>query len=516
MSDLEACLRAWRERVGDPHVVTDTIAPALRATFGHDRPVPAIVRPHTVDEVRDCVRAAARFGVALHAVSRGLNWGLGSRLPHRDDVAVLDLSRMNRVRALDDRMGFATVEPGVTFADLHAALTAQGASHFVAATGSSPRASVLGNLLDRGDGVGPNTDRASHACALEVVLGDGSLVRTGFARFGEGPLAPLHRWGVGPSLDGLFSQSPFGVVTAGTVWLTPLPRSVQSLRFSVDDDARLPGLIDALRTLRLEGTLRGSLALWRDARVLSALTHHPRAGAADVRALDDATLRAMCAARGIARWSGVAPMYAASEAQGRADRERAVEVLAPVVDAWRCEERVGEAVAGREMRTSRDPAMALFQGVPNEDSVRSTYWRKGPAPDADLDPERDGCGVIWAVPAVPMEGAAVLRAVTEAERVLRAWGFDPLLAMTAPTPRVAQLVPLIVYDRDDPAQDQRARACHADLTRAMRDQGLLPARAGVLDAIPPSADDSDAILTRLRDALDPASILSPGRYGLGQ
>jgi 4-cresol dehydrogenase (hydroxylating) len=230
MTDLEACLRAWREAVGDPHVVTDGRDPALRATFAHARRVPAIVRPHTIDDVRACVRAAARFGVPVHAVSRGLNWGLGSRLPHRDDVAVMDLSRMNRVRALDDVMGTATVEPGVTFADLHRALAAQGASHFVAATGSSPRASVLGNLLDRGDGVGPHTDRASHACALEVVLGDGSLVRTGFARFGESALAPLHRWGVGPSLDGLFSQSPFGVVTSGTVWLTPMPRSVQSLR----------------------------------------------------------------------------------------------------------------------------------------------------------------------------------------------------------------------------------------------------------------------------------------------
>jgi 4-cresol dehydrogenase (hydroxylating) len=515
MSDLEACLRAWRESVGDANVITDANDPALRATFAHARRVPAIVRPHTVDEVRACVRAAARFGVAVHPVSRGLNWGLGSRLPHRDDVAVMDLSRMNRVRALDDVMGTATVEPGVTFADLHRALAAQGASHFVAVTGSSPRASVLGNLLDRGDGVGPHTDRAAHACALEVVLGDGSLVRTGFARFGENALAPLHRWGVGPSLDGLFSQSPFGVVTAGTVWLTPMPRSVQSLRFSVSDDARLPGLIDALRALRLEGTLRGSVALWRDARVLSALTHHPRAGESDARALGDDELRAMCAARGIARWSGVAPMYAASEAQGRADRERAVEVLAPVVDAWGCEERVGEAVAGREMLTPRDPAMALFQGVPSEDSVRSTYWRKGPAPAADLDPARDGCGVIWAVPAVPMEGAAVLRAVTEAGRVLREWGFDPLLAMTVPTPRVGQLVPLIVYDRDDPAQDERARGCHADLTRAMNALGFLPARAGVLDAVPPSVDDTDAALARLRDALDPAGILSPGRYGIG-
>ncbi|MEZ4395227.1 MAG: FAD-binding oxidoreductase [Polyangiales bacterium] len=515
MSAVEECLRAWRDALGDDHVQTgDASAATLRATFAHTRDVPAVVRPASVDEVRACVRAAARYGVPLHAVSRGMNWGLGSRLPHRDGVAVLDLSRMDRIREIDDAMGYATVEPGVTFAQLHAALAARSSPHFVAVTGSSPRSSVLGNLLDRGDGVGPNTDRAAHACAMEIVLGDGSLVHTGFGRFGENPLAPLHRWGLGPSLDGLFLQSPFGVVTSATVWLSPLPRSVQSLRFSVDDDARLPALVDALRALRLEGTLRGSTALWRDARVLSALTAHPRAGESDVRALDERELRAMCDDRGIARWSGVAPMYAASEAQGRADRERAVEVLAPVVDAWRCEERVGESRAGRELLTDADPAMAQFQGVPSEESLRSAYWRRGAAPLEDLDPERDGCGLIWTVTAVPFSGDAVLRAATRAEAALRAHGFDPLIALTVPTPRVAQLVPLIVFDRDDAAQGARAEACRRELAEAFREMGLYPCRAGVLDAIPPSVDDTDGVLARLRAALDPAGALSPGRYGV--
>lgn len=517
MSALDECLRAWRDAVGDAHVSLDEIAAQrLRSTFGHERGVPAVVSPASVDEVRACVRAASRHGVALHAVSRGRNWGLGSALPHRDGVAVMDLSRMNTIRAIDDEMAFATVEPGVSFAQLYDALVARRSPNFVAVTGSSPHSSVLGNLLDRGDGVGPHTDRAAHACAMEVVLGDGSLIHTGFARFGEGELAPLHRWGVGPSLDGLFTQSPFGVVTAATVWLTPLPRSIQSLRFSVRDDARLPALVEALRALRMEGTLRASLALWRDARVLSTLAVHPRAGHPEATALSEHELVAMCEARGISRWSGVAPMYAASEAQGRADRERAVELLGPVVDAWRCEERVGVAHAGHEMLTDEDPGIMQFQGVPTEASLRSAYWLRGDPPREDLDPERDGCGVIWTVPAVPMRGAAVLAAATRAEAVMRAHGFDPLIAMTAPTVRVAQLVPLIVYVRDDASQGARALACHRALVDGFREMGLSPCRAGVLDTptLPPSADDSDAMLSRLRAALDPAGVLSPGRYGV--
>lgn len=515
MSDLDACLRAWRAAVGETHVRTgEALAGYTRATFGHDRRVPAAVLPGSVEEVRACVSIAAAQGVALHAISRGRNWGLGSRLPHRDGVAVLDLQRLGAIRAIDEEMAFATVEPGVTFAELHAALAARRARLFVAVTGSSPHASVVGNALDRGDGIGPRTDRAANACGLEVVLGDGSLVHTGFGRFGETPLAPLHRAGLGPSLDGLFSQSPFGVVTAMTVWLSPLPASMQSLRFEVDADARLPALVDALRRLKLEGTLTGSLALWRDARVLSAITHHPDAGAPGVRALDEDDLRARCEALGIARWSGVVPIYAATEAQGRAQRARAVSVLEPVVDRWRCEERVGDARAGEEMLTPRDAAMGLFQGIPQEESLRSVYWRKGPPPSDDLDPDRDRCGVLWTVPAVPFQGQHIARATRLAEAILRAHEMDPLLAMTVPTERVAQLVPLVVYDRDDPAQEARALACHDELLRAMTAAGYLPCRAGVraTGMIPPSVDDTDAVMQRLRAALDPAGVLSPGRY----
>lgn len=514
-SAMNECLRAWRDILGDANLLRDDeAAPFTRATFGHLRRVPAVLRPGDVDAVRACVRAASRYGVPLHASSCGKNWGLGSRLPHRDDVAVMDLSRMDRIRAIDEEMAFAVVEPGVTFAQLHAALAARRARLFAAVTGSSPRASVLGNVLERGDGVGPLTDRASHACAMEVVLGDGSLIRTGFGRFGEGPLTHLHRHGVGPSLDGLFTQSPFGVVTSMTVWLSPMPASVQSLRVEVHDDARLPALVDALRRLRLEGTLRGSLALWRDARVLSAITHHPRAGSFGVEALTDDELREMCARYGLSRWSAVTPLYAASEAQGRANRERAAAVLEPVVDAWRCEERVGDAWAGAELLTERDGAMGFLQGAPMEDSVRSVYWRKGPAPAQDLDPERDGCGVLWTVPAVPFQGVHVARAAHIAETILRAHEMDPLIAMTVPTERVAQLVPLIVYDRDDPSQEADALRCHDALTRAMNAEAYLPCRAGVraTGLIPPSADDTDAALGRLRDALDPAGVLSPGRY----
>ena len=71
----------------------------------------------------------------------------------------------------------------------------------------------MGNALERGVGLTPYADHFGHLCGLEVVLADGSIVHTGG---GGGPRCKTwhtHKWGTGPYLEGLFSQSNLGIVT---------------------------------------------------------------------------------------------------------------------------------------------------------------------------------------------------------------------------------------------------------------------------------------------------------------
>ena len=42
--------------------------------------------------------------------------------------------------------------------------------------------SVIGNSLDRGWGYTPNGDNCSHICGLEVVMADGTILRTGMGQ----------------------------------------------------------------------------------------------------------------------------------------------------------------------------------------------------------------------------------------------------------------------------------------------------------------------------------------------
>ncbi|MEZ4407029.1 MAG: FAD-binding oxidoreductase [Polyangiales bacterium] len=511
-----AALSAMRSVVGDAFVERDDVVLRRLAvnTLGLRREIAAVVRPGSLDEVRGCLRAAALHGAPVYPVSRGRNWGLGSRAPVTDGCVLLDLGRMTAIADYDEAMGTVTVEPGVSFAQLYAFLRERASPWFVPVTGSSPEASVVGNAIERGDGVGVDGDRASRVCDLEAVLSTGEVIRTGFSRFEGARAAGTHRWGVGPSLDGLLSQSNLAVVTRATLWLSRLPRSIHALRFAVRATEDLSPLVDALRALRAEGTLRSTAGLWNALRVRSTVARYPYAAAGGVTPLPPSLRDDVVREMGGCAWHGLTGIYAADESIGAALRERAASVLAPVVDHWSAEERVGDARAGHELLWETEPAFGSLQGVPHEESLRSAYWRMRDAPTHGLDPDRDGCGVIWMCPLVPWRGEDVVRVTSRAEATLPAEGFEAMLAVISQSERSAYVVPSIFFDRGVDGEAERAMAAHDALLSEMVGDGYLPYRLGVhsMGALSPSKDDTDVVLRRIKSAMDPSGVIAPGRY----
>ena len=55
------------------------------------------------------------------------------------------------------------------------------------------------------------------------------------------------------------------------------------------------------------------------------------------------------------------------------------------------------------------PVFGLMKGMPTDKPLASTYWRKRGTIPADMDPDRDGCGLLWCAPVVPMVGSDVAR-----------------------------------------------------------------------------------------------------------
>lgn len=528
-SGIPAAARdAWIAIVGAAHVVDDAaaLAAAATATFTTHVRVPLIVRPETREQVQACVRVAHAHRIPIYPVSSGLNWGYGSRVPASDHNVVLDLRRMRRIIDFSESLAYVTVEPGVTQQQLFDFLAAQKSRLWMDATGTSPAASLIGNTMERGFGHTPYGDHFAHVCALEVVLGDGTCIDTGFARFGRTASAPIYRWGLGPVLDGLFTQSNYGVVTRMTIWLMPAPEHFEAYFFRCDAPGDLGRVIDALRPLKLSGTLRSAAHIGNDYKVLNGLQQYPwdaMQGRTPLRPEDMAPFRRRLR---IGLWNGSGGLYGTRRQVAEARRlvrrqlkgiagrlqfldDRLLTLAKRFAGPYRL-------VTGWDLSSALallEPVYGLMRGVPTDQPLASAYWRKRTPVPASMDPDRDRCGLLWCAPVAPMEGGHAERLARLSSDVLLGHGFEPLISITLVTERAITCVVSISFDRDVPGEDGRALACYHDLLTQLTAAGYHSYRLGI-QAMGHAhfADSAAPLLLRLKHACDPHAILSPRRY----
>lgn len=528
-TDLTEALHRWAELLGPGGV---RAAPEAQQRYGSDttgatRAIAGSVHPSHADQVPMIVQIAVAHGVPLYPISTGKNWGYGTALPASDRCVLLDLSGLRRITFVDAEAGVVTVEPGVTQRMLAEALALSGAPLLVPVTGAGPDASILGNALERGYGITPHADHFAAVMGLEAVLPDGSRYAGPLAELGATKVARGFKWGIGPYLDGLFTQSGFGVVTSMTIALARRPERVEAFVFRTDDEG-LPGAVDAIRTAlrRLPG-LVGGINLMNRHRVLAMSIPYPGAPAGQV--MPEAQVRREAGRLGIAAWNGFGTLYgtrrtvaAARTELRRCFRGRTGRLLFFTPGSCTRWARIAAALprwlAGGATRQLAVLAsgLRLVDGHPGETALPLCYWRGGerPASGTGFDPARDGCGLRWYAPLVPMDPDEVRNFVHATTATAVAHGIEPLITLTSLSERCFDSTVPLLFDRSDPAAAARAVACH----RQLRDEGCaagwVPYRVGV-DEQRWLADRTTpfwSLVRTLKEALDPRSILAPGRY----
>lgn len=496
---FQRALRRFTDIVGSEHVFgTDDDRQSYTDAFamddGSSHAPSAAVSPQDVAQVQAIVRAANEQRVPLWPISRGKNLAYGGSAPRMSGTVVLDLSRMQRIVEVDAEHAYCRLEPGVGFYDLYDHLQSRGLPLWI----SVPKqawGSVVGNALERGLGETAYGDHAQQICGLEVVLPDGSLVRTGMGAKSDSAVWSRFKYGFGPGWDQMFCQSNFGIVTSMGLWMMPRPEASVHFRCKVMSGADLEPAVAAILALKRADVVDAYMSMVSWLGVAGCLSQ--RAEFYDGQgAIPEEVTQQILRKLDIGWWNFEVVVTGIGEVAQAKARRVEVELGRSGRISWlRTDWQQGD--------THANPAEPAPTMVP----MQFINWYGGRGAHIDFSP---------IMPASATKAADYFR--TSYDYFNRA-GHDYFAAFHF-GPRHLIAPTNIIFDRGDAAMTARVQRMFADLLKTASGMGMNEYRTHLsfMDQVSQTFDYNDHALRRLneriKDELDPNGILAPGKSGI--
>ncbi|MBF6570437.1 MAG: FAD-binding oxidoreductase [Candidatus Binataceae bacterium] len=493
----------WDELLSELGADAIDHSPATIADYGAnlmpsgDRMPGGVLYPASTAQVQQMVQAANRHRVAIWPISTGRNVGIGEKSPVREGQVVMHLGRrMNHIHEIDETLCFAEIDPGVTFRQLYDELGRRGHRLMMSSTSGPTDGSLVGNAIDKGAGYTPYFDHFGMTCGLEVVLGDGRILRTADGASPGAKTWHLVKYGFGPFLDGLFVQSNFGIVTRAGLWLMPRPPVIRCFIFSFPDDDDFGEIVDLIRPLKLNNFVPTLFKVTNDVYSLGTVETYPYGRTGGKTPLPDEVRGELRRQHGIGSWTVSGAFYGDSE-----------ETIRPLIERVRKHfERSGKA-----RYTSHEQALEsrifkihvdTFSGTPTEEEMPLHEWRPGG-------------GSIWFLPSTPMVGSIANQHQRMSRSILARYGFEFITEYVC-TGRVSRALHPLIFNRQDPDEARRAAECYRALMQAYAEAGYPISRAPieVQEEAMARLQVTPEVCRDLKRALDPNGVIAPGKYGI--
>ena len=521
--------RLFKEAVGKPWVFTkqadvDLYRDAYSVLRGEpdERVASAAVAPANVEEVQKVVRIANEHRIPIYPISTGRNLGYGGSAPVLSGSVVLDLKRMNRVLDVNERNATCLVEPGVSYFDLYRHIQDRGLKLWVDVPDPG-WGSPIGNSLDHGGGY-TMTQFRNHFdahCGMEVVLPDGELLRTGMGALPDAKTWQDYKFGIGPVIDGLFSQSNFGVVTKMGFWLMPQPDAYLTGSLTVANYEDLIPLIDILTYLENSGVCNGmpglGSPLLNGANIakdpeLAAIRRKPGGGT-------QAELEAYARKKGTPFWSAELKFYGPEKA---------------IRELWNFSKEKFSVIKGVQFQEGQLFKLPLTPEQLASKAVHRTEGGQAGLPEfgvpslemfsigarSPANPE-PRWGHAWFSPIIPRTGEAILEANRVFADAAREIGM-PYDGFSMPSTYWARsFIFLFGFPvTNDPKENAKMRGYFRQIVKIGAEHGWGEYRTipAMYDTVMSTYSFNNHALGRfhetLKDAIDPNGIISAGRYGI--
>ncbi len=502
-SDFAAALEAFRRIVGKDQVYTGEslsayIDPYSIAADANAHATPAAVAPDSTEQVQALLKVANQYKVPLWPISCGKNHGYGGAAPRMPGTVVLDLKRMNRILEVNVESGYALVEPGVSYFDLYAYLQEKGIKLWLDVPDPG-WGSVLGNALERGVGYTPYGDHFMMQCGMEVVLPNGELLRTGMGAMPGSNTWQLFKYGYGPYVDGMFTQSNFGVVTKMGIWLMPEPPGYRPYMISFQREEDLEQVVEILRPLKVGSVIQNAATL-RSLLLVAGINATKSQYFKGPGPIPDSAAKQIMADQEIGMWNFYGALYGPP----------------PVMDTlWSVIRDAFARVPGAKFYFPEDRKQdndvlkhraQTMRGVPRLTEYGFVNWV-------------GGGGHIGFSPVSPIKGSEAMKQYTMVRDRMHEHGFDYMSVFAIGWREMHHVVELI-FDRHDAESRNKAHELFGILVREAAAAGYGEYRTHIsfMDQIAKTYGWNDGATMKfnnlLKDAIDPNGILAPGKQGI--
>lgn len=463
-------------------------APDVLSAFKSNKAEPiAIVQPGDEDDLAKVLAATKSVGGMLQPVCNGAS---ALDKASQDNVIIVDLQKMNRILDVNEQLATCLVEPGVTFRQLDEHLRQNGINLWVDYPGN-PDESVAASFLNRTAGNTPYADHYLMQCGLEVMLADGKQVRTGMGAMPKSTCWQLFKFGYGPWIDGLFTQSDFAVVTKVGMWMMPRPPAYQTFMVTVANEDDLGPLLDVLGPLKLNMVVPNGVAVANGLHEV-ALMGKSRAEFGGTGPVSASQAKVIGEAHGLGYWNLYGAIY------GLPDN-------VPIL--WQMVRDAFASIGGAKV-------ILGGKGV----DPRIWKWREGtmigkvadaPGTVAGWTGERS----LSVNPVSPVDGEEGMRLYSLSKDICADHGFDYLGQANAVW-RSANHRQILPYARENERDADKARACGEQLIAAQAEAGFgqIMAESELIDAAqaPMRGGGLSTLHSRVKQALDATNLFALG------
>ncbi len=186
-----------------------------------------VVLPQTTEEVAAVVKLSDESGLPIVPRGGGTGW-YGGSVPNRGGV-LIDMRKMNKIRAFDPQARTVTAEAGATWQDVAEYVEARGLS--LPSIPMNAMASTIGGAINSdvvGFGSFRNGTLRQVVRGLEVILADSRVLQTATPVDSGGQFADLTPFFFG-------AEGTLGVIASATLRLDPKPDSVKPVAYAFPD-----------------------------------------------------------------------------------------------------------------------------------------------------------------------------------------------------------------------------------------------------------------------------------------